>query len=46
MDGLNDVRPHIVHFSGNSGGEAIQLSDGDIADESVHDIEFDLAPLD
>lgn len=25
LDGLNDVRPHIVHFSGHAGGEAVHL---------------------
>lgn len=25
LDGLNDMRPHIVHFSGHAGGEAIQF---------------------
>lgn len=30
LDGLNDVRPHIVHFSGHSGEEAIQLDHGGI----------------
>jgi hypothetical protein len=39
LDGLNDVRPHIVHFSGHSGEQAIQFdhggvtkNDGDIVD--------------
>lgn len=26
VDGLNDVLPHIVHFSGHGGGQAIALS--------------------
>jgi hypothetical protein len=30
LDGLNDVHPHIVHFSGHGGGEAVQFDNGDL----------------
>lgn len=30
LDGLNDIRPHIVHFSGHAGGQSVQFERGDI----------------
>lgn len=37
VDGLNDVRPHIVHFSGHGGGQAIALSNEslDVPEQAV-----------
>lgn len=29
LDGLNDVRPHIVHFSGHAGDQSVQFDRGD-----------------
>lgn len=30
LDGLNDVRPHIVHFSGHAGGQSVQFDQGHV----------------
>lgn len=30
LDGLNDVRPHIVHFSGHGGAGALVMDDGEL----------------
>lgn len=41
IDGLNDFRPHIVHFSGHAGAGGLFM-DNDSGDESGHDVDFDL----
>ncbi len=30
LDGLNDVRPHIVHFSGHAGGAAVLFDNASV----------------
>lgn len=42
LDGLNDVRPHIVHFSGHGGGEALEFDGGDLKIGSGRAVGFDL----
>ena len=42
LDGLNDVRPHIVHFSGHGGDEAVQFDNGGLDDIAGRLVEFDL----
>lgn len=37
LEGLNDVRPHIVHFSGHGGARALRMDNGSVeAPEGVH----------
>lgn len=40
LDGLNDVRPHIVHFLGHSGGESIHLDNGDMERNEGQEVDF------
>ncbi|KAK0341499.1 hypothetical protein LTR94_026118, partial [Friedmanniomyces endolithicus] len=42
LDGLNDVHPHIVHFSGHGGGEALLMEGGDLERGSEHMVSFSL----
>src|SRR5690606_3160381 len=42
LDGLNDVRPHIVHFSGHGGGQAINLDNGELAAPDADVVGFEL----
>jgi hypothetical protein len=42
LDGLNDVRPHIVHFSGHGGGAAIGFDDGDLKAPATRAVDFSL----
>ena len=41
VDGLNDRRPHIVHFSGHADSSGL-LMENDAGDEAGHDIDFSL----
>jgi hypothetical protein len=41
MDGLNDYRPHIVHFSGHAGPDGL-LMENDAGDELGSDVTFKL----
>lgn len=41
LDGLNDVHPHIIHFSGHGGDQALTFDGGDIESASARDISFD-----
>jgi hypothetical protein len=41
LDGLNDFRPHIVHFSGHAGLTGL-LMENDLGDEDGSDVEFTL----
>ena len=41
IDGLNDHRPHIVHFSGHSNSSEL-LMENEAGDEDGHDLEFAL----
>jgi hypothetical protein len=42
LDGLNDIRPHIVHFSGHGGDESLVFDGGDIQSPSEKFIDFGL----
>lgn len=42
LDGLNDVRPHVVHFSGHGGSETVVLDAGEIAHGVDHVVGFEL----
>jgi hypothetical protein len=42
LDGINDHRPQIVHFSGHGGGEAIWLDDGKVENSVGRPMKFDL----
>lgn len=42
MDGLNDIRPHLVHFSGHGGGEALEFDRGDPDAANGRVVGFDL----
>lgn len=42
MDGLNDVHPHIVHFSGHGGGESLLMDGGALESPSEHKLSFQL----
>lgn len=41
ISGLNDFRPHIVHFSGHAGAGGVFM-DNESGDETGHDVDFDL----
>lgn len=41
LDGLNDYRPHIVHFSGHAGADGV-LMENDAGDEDGADVTFEL----
>ncbi|SHN52761.1 CHAT domain-containing protein [Geodermatophilus obscurus] len=42
IDALNDVRPHLVHFSGHGWTGGIVFDNGDLDDPQDHPVEFDL----
>lgn len=42
LDGLNDVRPHIVHFSGHAGAEAVQFENECLNSREGRPLEFSL----
>ena len=42
LDGLNDVRPHIVHFSGHGGDETVVFDSGNLEVLSERLVGFDL----
>jgi CHAT domain-containing protein len=42
LDGINDHRPHIVHFSGHGGGGSVFLEDGSVDDPKSTELPFDL----
>lgn len=42
LDGLNDVRPHIVHFSGHGGADLVQFDDGALEKNRGSVVGFDL----
>jgi len=42
LDGINDHRPQIVHFSGHGGGKSIWLDDGKINNSIGQSMEFGL----
>ncbi len=42
LDGLNDVRPHVVHFAGHGGGETVEFERTGDGDGAPHSIDFDV----
>lgn len=42
LDGLNDVQPHIIHFSGHGGGETVVMDNGDLEGGADHSVSFSL----
>jgi hypothetical protein len=42
LDGLNDVRPHVVHFSGHGGAQALLMDGGDVHGEAAQEVTFGL----
>lgn len=42
IDGINEHRPHVVHFSGHGGDAAVLFDDGEIHDPQGRDVPFDL----
>lgn len=42
MDGLNDVRPHIIHFSGHGGDKVLVFDGGNVETASSKNVSFDL----
>jgi nucleotide-binding universal stress UspA family protein len=42
LDGLNDVRPHIVHFSGHGGADLIQFDNGALDQNGGSVVDFNL----
>jgi len=41
LNGLNDKRPHIVHFSGHGGGRFLEFDDGQLEDPQAVDVSFE-----
>lgn len=42
IDALNDIRPHLVHFSGHGWNGGIVFDNGSLEDPQEHPVEFDL----
>lgn len=42
LDGLNEDRPHVVHFAGHGGGSAILFDNASVEDPSGRIVSFDL----
>ena len=42
MDGLNDVRPHVIHFSGHGGGETLLMDGGTLETATNQQVSFQL----
>lgn len=42
IDALNDIRPHLVHFSGHGWSGGIVFDNGSLEDPQKHPVEFDL----
>lgn len=42
LDGLNDLRPHVVHFSGHAGDAAVLFDNGSVDTPEGHDVPFHL----
>lgn len=44
LDGLNDVRPHVVHFSGHAGDAAVLFDSASVDRPEGHEVPFDAGP--
>ncbi|AIC28139.1 CHAT domain-containing protein [Rhizobium etli bv. mimosae str. IE4771] len=42
LDGINDHRPHVVHFSGHGGGGSVFLENGSLEAPESSELRFDL----
>ncbi|KQV36329.1 hypothetical protein ASC96_28030 [Rhizobium sp. Root1204] len=42
LDGINDHRPHVVHFSGHGGGGSVFLENGSLDAPASSELRFDL----
>jgi hypothetical protein len=42
LDGLNDVRPHVVHFSGHAGDAAVLFDNAGVDSPQGHEVPFEL----
>jgi len=42
LDGLNDVRPHVVHFSGHAGDAAVLFDNASVDSPAGHEVPFEL----
>jgi hypothetical protein len=42
LDGLNDVRPHVVHFSGHAGEAALLFDNASVEIPQAHEVPFEL----
>lgn len=42
MDGINDVRPHVIHFSGHGGGRGLLFDNASLDAPEGQDISFDV----
>jgi hypothetical protein len=42
LEGINEVRPHVVHFSGHGGGAAVLFDDGQVDNPQGRTVPFDL----
>lgn len=42
LDGLNDVRPHVVHFAGHSGGSVLVFDNASVETPEGREMTFDL----
>jgi hypothetical protein len=40
--GLNDTRPHVVHFSGHAGGASLVFDNASVTDPQGHTVRYDL----
>lgn len=45
LDGLNDLRPHVVHLSGHAGDAALLFDNGDVAVPEGRDVPYELLSL-
>ena len=42
LDGLNDHKPQVIHFSGHSDMDGIQADDGNVSNPRGHDLSYEL----
>jgi hypothetical protein len=40
IDGINDLRPHVIHFSGHAGAPGLLFDNGDIIDPGEHTVGY------
>ncbi len=42
LDGINELRPHVIHFSGHAGGETVLFDDGAVQNPRGRVVSFEL----